>query len=231
MALGTAIAIGSEVVGGVNRTLSNRDRLRELESRGVDVPFHQKFLPALFGMGIGGRFQEASLERKLARTGGPVGSKIPTRPVMGLGGDQALASTANVFRQQLSRMLGTEIAGINREFGGAGRFTSGQRLGAIQEAQAGTREEFGKFFASTALERYLQGERLSSAERIAQANIDAQKGTGRAQLLGAGIGSVANIFAQNPQGFVDFFRNLLTRGGGEAFSSNFYDQKVESLFS
>lgn len=142
--------------------------------------------------------------------GGGGGSNIPTRGVLGLEGDAAFAATARAFREQLARQTAGEISDINRQFAGAGRFTSGQRLSTIQEAQIGAREEFGRFLGGTALERFLQQQRLRSAENIAQAQIEAQSGQGRTQLFGAGIGALGNIFAQNPQFLIDLF----TRGGG-----------------
>lgn len=139
-----------------------------------------------------------------------VNPNIPTRGVLGLEGDAAFADTARAFREQLARQTAGEISDINRQFAGAGRFTSGQRLSTIQEAQTGAREEFGRFLGGTALERFLQKQRLSSAERIAQAQIEAQTGGGRLGAVTSIFGSLANIFAQNPQFVIDLF----TRGGG-----------------
>lgn len=210
MGIGTALFLAKEGIGSANRFLSSKDKRAELKSRGVDIPFHQSFLQSLLGPSIGGRITEASLGRKLARTGGPAGSNIPTRGVLGIGGDAAFADTARAFREQLAKQTAGQISDINRQFAGAGRFTSGQRLESISRIQEGGRQEFGRFLGSTALERFLQQQRLSSAEGIAQAQIEAQSGGGRLGAVTSIFGSLANIFAQNPQFVIDLF----TRGGG-----------------
>jgi len=132
---------------------------------------------------------------------------IPTRAAVGLGGDAAFADTANAFRSQIARQLGVEVAGINRAFGGAGRFTSGQRLGAIERAQTRAGGAFNQFLSSTALERFLQQQRLQVQADIARMQIEAGQGSGRTQLFGEGVRGVSQIVASN----FDFFKNLFKR--------------------
>ena len=124
---------------------------------------------------------------------------IPTRGSVGLEGDAAMAATAKFYQQQLARQLGTEIGNINVQYGGAGRYTSGQRLGAISEAQRGARAGYGNFLSQTALQRYLAEQSLQAQADIAQMQMEGQAGAGRTQMFGQGMFSLANIFAQNPQ--------------------------------
>ncbi len=134
---------------------------------------------------------------------------MSTRQPLGMEGDAAMNATAKYFQQQMSRQLGTEVAMINREFGQAGRFVSGQRGRFIGEAQERAGRGFSDFLSRTALERYLQEQRLTTQADIAQAQIEAQRGTGRTQLLGSGLQSLATIFAQNPE----WLTSLFTKSG------------------
>lgn len=124
---------------------------------------------------------------------------IPTRQSAGLGGDAAMQLSARAYQDMLRRQMGMEISNINREFGAAGRFTSGQRLSAIQEAQQGGRQAFSDAFAKMALQKYLSGEDIASRERIAAAQLEAAGGQGRTQLTGDIMQSLALIFASNPE--------------------------------
>lgn len=154
--------------------------------------------------------------------------QIPTRSTLGIEGDAAFADTAGVFRQQLAAQLGIETAGINRAFGGAGRFTSGQRLGAIERAQGRASGAFGQFLRGTALERFLQQQRLQTQSDIAMAQIEAQRGGGRTQLVGQGVGALAQIFASNPEFFINLFKGdggVGTTGGSSANTLAFRDLK------
>lgn len=199
----TPIGAGLELIGGANRTLGNLDKIKELENRGVDIPFHQKFLPQILGgPAVGGRFQEASLSRKLERTGGV---NIPTRPAIGLGGEAEFAQTANVFRQQLARQLGQQTTDLNREFNTAGRFDSGQRLEAIGRAQENAQNQFGQFLSTTALERFLQNQRNLTQLEVARIGADAQQPS-RAGQVGGILSNIGQIFATNPEFFINLFR-------------------------
>lgn len=140
---------------------------------------------------------------------------IPTRGAVGLEGDAAMQATARFYQQQLARQLGTEIGNINVQFGGAGRYTSGQRGRYISEAQERASAGFGDFLSRTALQRYLTEQQLQTQADIAQAQIEAQSGAGRTQLLGQGAFSLANIFAQNPQ-----YLEWLWNKGGNLFGGN-----------
>lgn len=210
MSAGLAIGLGIESIGAGNRMLSSRDKRTELERRGVNIPWWQQLGQYTLGPLIGSRLEEASLERKLARTE----PGLSTRQPVGLSGDAALDQTARFFQQQMARQLGTEIGNINTTFGNIGRFTSGQRGAQVERAQERAGRGFGDFLSRTALERFLQEQRLQTQSDIAMAQIEAQRGGGRTQLFGNILQSGANIFAQNPQGTSDFFRNLFTRRGG-----------------
>ena len=228
MAIAAGIALGIEGLNTVSRFGSNIGKEQELDRRGVNVPFHQKLLQDVFGPIIGSRLRQSSLDRKLARTGGPVGS-IPTRGVLGLEGDSAFADTARAFREQLSRQTAGEISNINREFSTAGRFASGQRLSTIERAQEGARQEFGRFLGSTSLERFLQQQRLQTQADIAQAQIESQRGSGRLGAVTNIAGSAANIFAQSPEAR-QWLVDLFTKSGGEIPKSGFYDQQLAREF-
>lgn len=156
-----------------------------IESRGVDVPFWQRYNP------IAGPWIARAKEAR-TRPG------IPTRQAAGLGGDEALLTSSRAYQDMLRRQVGMEVSGINREFGAAGRFTSGQRGAAIQEAQQGGRQAFSDAFAKMALQKYLSEQDIGSRERIAQAQLEAAGGQGRTQLTGDILQSLALIFASNP---------------------------------
>lgn len=163
-------------------------KFQEIESRGVNVPWWQKYNP------IAGPWIARAKE---ARTR----PDIPTRQSAGLGGDAAMQLSARAYQDMLRRQMGMEVSNINREFGAAGRFTSGQRLSAIQEAQQGGRQAFSDAFARMALQRYLGEQDIGSRERIAQAQLEAAGGQGRTQLTGSILQSLALIFASNPELF------------------------------
>lgn len=156
-----------------------------IESRGVDVPWYQRYNP------IAGPWIARAKE---ARTR----PDIPTRQSAGLGGDAALLTSSRAYQDMLRRQIGMETSGINVAFGGAGRFTSGQRGAAIQEAQQGGRQAFSDAFARMALQRYLGEQDIGSRERIAQMQLEAQSGMGRTQLVGSGLQALATLFAANP---------------------------------
>lgn len=132
---------------------------------------------------------------------------IPTRQSAGLGGDAAMQLSARAYQDMLRRQIGMEVSGINVAFGGAGRFTSGQRGAAIQEAQQGGRQAFSDAFARMALQRYLGEQDIGSRERITQAQLEAAGGQGRTQLTGDILQSLAIIFSANP----DWLKSI---GGG-----------------
>ena len=62
----------------------------------------------------------------------PSDPALPARPPLGVLGQQAADQQARVFRQIANQQLAQNIANINREWGTAGRYASGMRLGAIQ---------------------------------------------------------------------------------------------------
>ena len=163
---------------------------------GSNVPMVQTNQPSLANLLTGGT---------------PVpGSAMATRSPTGMSGDAAMAQTANFFQSQLARQLGAETAMINREFGSAGRFTSGQRTGAIKEAGARAGRGFSDYLSSTALERFLQEQRLQAQMEIAQAQLQGQAGQGRTQLFGDILQSGATIFGQNPE----WIKSLWSKGAG-----------------
>lgn len=139
---------------------------------------------------------------------------IPTRNAIGIGGDAAFNATASIFRQQLAKQLAGQITNLNREFSTAGRFNSGQRLEAISRSQEQARGAFGQFLSQTALERFLAEQRNQT--QLEAARIGAGAGTpGRAEQVGGILGNIGQIFATNPEFFIDLFRG----GGGGGVSS------------
>ncbi len=143
------------------------------------------------------------------------GANIPTRNAVGLGGDAALASTANVFRQQLARQTGMDITALNREFSGAGRFNSGQRFAAIERAQERAGGAFERFLGGTALERFLQQQRNETQLEIARIGAEAGRPS-RAGQVGGIFRDLASIFSQNPEFFINLIRG---EGGGDGGGS------------
>ena len=137
---------------------------------------------------------------------------FPTRQAVGLGGDAAFNDTATAFRQQLASQLGAQTASINREFGNVSRYSSGQRMGAIERAQADSRGAFGRFLSETALQKYLEEQR--NATQLEAARIGAEAGKpGRAGIIGNIAGSAASIYGSNFDSINSFFSNRFGGGG------------------
>ena len=110
-----------------------------------------------------------------------------------------MEEVAKFYRQNMARQLGQDISSINREFGGAGRYTSGQRLDQIDRARENANLGYGNFLSQTALQRYLQEQALQAQADIAMAQLESGQGAGRTQMVASGVGALASIFAQNPK--------------------------------
>lgn len=100
-------------------------------------------------------------------------SPVPFRRPSGLGGDIAAQQAANFYAKNLARMQQQNIGVINREFGSAGRYASGARLGAITRSQEAAAGQFGDFLSRTALQRYLAERGFDEQAAIVQAQLDA----------------------------------------------------------
>lgn len=124
---------------------------------------------------------------------------VPSRNATGLDAEEAMNQVADYYRRQMARQYALESSDINRQFAGAGRYTSGQRLQQLDLARERAALGMGNFLSQTALQRYMQERNLQTQADIAQAQIEAQQGTGRTALVGQAAGNIASILAQNPQ--------------------------------
>lgn len=100
-------------------------------------------------------------------------SPLPTRQPAGLGGDIAAQQAATFYGQNLQRMMQSQVGVINREWGSAGRYAGGQRLGAIERLGERTAGGYGDFMARTALQRYIAERGWDEQAAMFQAQLDA----------------------------------------------------------
>ncbi len=108
--------------------------------------------------------------------------QLPTRPPLGASSEMAAREQARAYQSILGQQFQSQIVPmINREFGQAGRFASGQRLGAIQEAGTNMQGILGNLVRQDAMQRYvadLQGtlgfEQLDQDWYWKQAQLDQQ---------------------------------------------------------
>lgn len=80
--------------------------------------------------------------------------ELPERPPLGALGKQAAQQQAKAFSSMMGQMLAQNIAGINREYGQAGRFASGQRLGAVREAGTDISRVLGNILGQSQMDLY-----------------------------------------------------------------------------
>lgn len=82
--------------------------------------------------------------------------QLPTRPSIGLEGQSAAQEQARAMQSILNQNLASStIPMINRQWGGAGRYASGQRLGAIERAAGQSQGILGQQIGANALQVYL----------------------------------------------------------------------------
>jgi hypothetical protein len=81
---------------------------------------------------------------------------LATRPSLGAEGKAAMAEQARAIQSIMNQQLmQTTIPMINREFAGAGRYASGQRLGAIERATGQAQGMAGGLARQGAMDLYL----------------------------------------------------------------------------
>lgn len=100
-------------------------------------------------------------------------SPAPYRQPAGLGGDMAAQQAATFYGQNLQRMMQQQTGVINREWGSAGRYAGGQRLGAIERLGERTAGGYSDFLARTALQRYIAERGWDEQAAMFQAQLDA----------------------------------------------------------
>jgi hypothetical protein len=82
--------------------------------------------------------------------------QLNTRPSLGLEGQAAAQEQARAMQSILNQnLMGTTVPMINREYAGAGRYASGQRLGAIGQATQQSQGMLGQQIGMNALQVYL----------------------------------------------------------------------------
>jgi len=110
--------------------------------------------------------------------------QFPTRPALGAESARAAKEQAMFYKNMMNRsFMNTTMPAINREFAGAGRFQSGQRMAAMGQAGNQMQTVLGDLLAKTAMDRYrtdlgatLQREGMDESRAFNQAQLDSQGG-------------------------------------------------------
>lgn len=108
----------------------------------------------------------------------PVQQQTPqlnTKPSLGLEGQAAAQEQARAMQSILNQnLMGSTIPMINREYAGAGRYASGQRLGAIGQATQQSQGMLGQQIGMNALQVYLAQLGAQEERDWRQAQLDFQ---------------------------------------------------------
>lgn len=120
-------------------------------------------------------------------------AQMPSRPALGAESAIAAKEQAMFYKNMMNRsFMSTTVPTINREFAGAGRFQSGQRMAAMGQAGNQMQTVLGDLLAKTAMDRYrtdlgatLQREGMDEQRLWNQAQLDREGGMDWGALLQA----------------------------------------------
>jgi len=134
-----------------------------LPSAGDDM--YQRFTYGKQMMQQGGSPQDINTYMQGGAPGG--------RPPLGMEGQQAATEQARAVQSVMNQQLTSSIIpNINRQWGAAGRFSSGGRLGAIQNAMSGAQQQVGSVIGQNALQVYLAQLQSQDTRDWNQAQLD-----------------------------------------------------------
>lgn len=123
-----------------------------------------------------------------------------TRNAIGSQGDAALKETARANREAMNSALTDATANINREWASAGRYQSGQRLGAIERTTDKAMGELARVNSANALDLFKFNTQTAEERAWRQAQLDAQTGNSKTELIGDILGMGVQTFMSNPEG-------------------------------
>lgn len=170
------------------------ERVNE-KGKKLNQPWWQRAIPtwASFTNPVAGYVTEKYYDKRLNRLTGLEDKARQTA------GATALQKTATAVRNQVNAQLNTDIARVNQEWGGAGRYASGARMKTIQGLSDKTQGTIANAVASLALQNY-QFERSMDEQRAwNQAQLDAANQTSRAGQVADIASLLASIYGQNPE--------------------------------
>jgi hypothetical protein len=186
----------------------NIEARKELERRGVDIPWYQGLWKAPLGM-AGMELETRSLQRKLDRTApSPYGRTPRNADVTAAAVDQIRAEQ-DVINRQLA--MGIQRTGLR--YGQAGTYQSGARKQAEDLLERGAMTDLSNALARVGLQTaglQEQGRQFDINAAMAESQLRAQKRAADTQALAAGIEA----------GIPLLFDQLLSKySGGEAAPS------------
>ena len=116
----------------------------------------------------------------------------------GVGGEAALKKAANATQQIMNQQLAQNISTINQDWGMAGRYSSGARIKAIEQAQNQNAFNLTNVVNSMALQESQFQRNLGEEHEWRQASLDAGQPS-RAGQIGDIAATLASLYMQNPE--------------------------------
>jgi len=126
---------------------------------------------------------------------------------------KALATVSRTIKEQGLAVERGNVALLNQEWGGAGRYASGARMKAISGLSEKTQAAITNAIAEHALQAYQFNVSTEEERAWRQAQLDANAKSSRAESVGELVGGIASIYGQNPEYWNKTIGNKF--GGGQ----------------
>ena len=162
-----------------------------------NMPWYQKSLDAITG-GYLFKSKVSRIEDLQAKA----------RNSTGLGGEGALKKSAEATQAIMNLQLNQNIAGINNDYGMAGRYASGARLKAIGAAQNSENFNLANVVQGMSLQSSQFQQNLAEQHAQYQAYLDS-KNPSTASQVGDILQTAVGLYSQNP----DAYNKMLGVGG------------------